>query len=43
MLQSNRSPVGDLFEDLRDGTHLLSLLEVLGGHNLVSVSHGSTA
>ena len=28
----------DLFEDLKDGTQLLSLLEVLSGYNLVSAS-----
>lgn len=30
--------VDDLFEDLRDGHNLLSLLEVLSGEHLVSVS-----
>jgi hypothetical protein len=28
--------VGDLFEDLRDGHNLISLLEVLSGEHLVS-------
>ena len=32
----------DLFEDLRDGNHLISLLEVLSQENLVSVSRIST-
>lgn len=30
-----RKLVGDLFEDLRDGHNLLSLLEVLSGETLV--------
>jgi hypothetical protein len=34
-LQANRH-VGDLFEDLRDGLNLISLLEVLSGEYLVS-------
>jgi len=35
LLQANRH-VGDLFEDLRDGLNLISLLEVLSGEYLVS-------
>lgn len=31
--------VDDLFEDLRDGHNLLSLLEVLSGEHLVSYKH----
>ena len=36
IFQSGRSVLDDLFTDLRDGTHLLSLLEVLSGLSLVS-------
>lgn len=36
-LQASRH-VGDLFEDLRDGHNLISLLEVLSGEHLVSIS-----
>lgn len=35
LLQASRH-VGDLFEDLRDGHNLISLLEVLSGEHLVS-------
>lgn len=35
LLQASRH-VGDLFEDLRDGHNLISLLEVLSGERLVS-------
>ena len=35
VLQASRH-VGDLFEDLRDGHNLISLLEVLSGEHLVS-------
>ncbi len=35
-LQAHRQIIGDLFEDLKDGTLLLSLLEVLSGLNIVS-------
>lgn len=35
-LQASRH-VGDLFEDLRDGHNLISLLEVLSGEHLVSI------
>jgi hypothetical protein len=35
LFQANRH-VGDLFEDLRDGHNLISLLEVLSGEHLVS-------
>jgi hypothetical protein len=34
---SNRPLVNDLFEDLRDGTKILSLLAILTGRDLVSV------
>ena len=34
--QSGRAVLEDLFTDLRDGSHLLSLLEVLSGLSLVS-------
>lgn len=36
--QSQRH-VSDLYEDLRDGHNLISLLEVLSGESLVSISH----
>lgn len=36
-VQVNRH-VNDLFEDLRDGLNLISLLEVLSGEHLVSIS-----
>ena len=36
LLQASRH-VGDLFEDLRDGHNLISLLEVLSGEHLVSI------
>lgn len=36
LLQASRH-VGDLFEDLRDGYNLISLLEVLSGEHLVSI------
>lgn len=36
LLQATRH-VGDLFEDLRDGHNLISLLEVLSGEHLVSL------
>lgn len=35
-VQVNRH-VNDLFEDLRDGLNLISLLEVLSGEHLVSI------
>jgi hypothetical protein len=35
LFQASRH-VGDLFEDLRDGHNLISLLEVLSGEHLVS-------
>lgn len=36
-LQSQRH-VSDLYEDLRDGHNLISLLEVLSGESLVSIA-----
>lgn len=41
LLQASRH-VGDLFEDLRDGYNLISLLEVLSGEHLVSIPLGWT-
>ena len=38
LLQSQRH-VTDLYEDLRDGHNLISLLEVLSGDTLVSIRH----
>lgn len=37
MFQASRH-VGDLFQDLRDGHNLISLLEVLSGEHLVSIT-----
>ena len=36
VIQAHRPTVNNLFADLKDGTQLLSLLEVLGGMTLVS-------
>ena len=36
-LQAEKEGLGDLFEDFKDGTKLLSLLEVLSGHCLVCI------
>lgn len=36
ILQNNREAIQDLFDDFKDGTQLLSLLEVLSNQNLVS-------
>ena len=36
VFQGKKVPIGDLYEDLKKGTPLLSLLEVLSGFHLVS-------
>lgn len=39
-LQRNLPPVGDLFQDLQDGNHLLTLLEILTGKEYVRMVYG---
>ena len=39
LVRAKRSPITDLFEDMKDGTVLMSLIEVLTGQNLVRSFH----